>query len=192
MDSNYIFLNTFLDVSEETYRQLLNISKLKELKARTQVSKTGEVPTKIYMLVSGMMRAYLSSEDGKEYTKSFFTPFSFVGAFTGLIQKKPSKLVYEALTDSKVYELNFIDFMTLCKKDINVSSLYNKILEHIFIKYEERQLELISMDATERYLKLCKEMPDLERLIPQYQIATFLSITPVQLSRIRKKLKDIK
>ncbi|WP_191963536.1 Crp/Fnr family transcriptional regulator, partial [Pseudotamlana haliotis] len=142
--------------------------------------------------VDTSMRAYLSSREGKEYTKSFFTPVSFVGAFTGLIEQKPSKLIYEMLTDCKVYELNYLEFMILCKQDINVSNLYNKVLEYIFIKYEERQLELISLDATERYLKLCEEMPDLERLIPQYQIATFLSITPVQLSRIRKKLKESK
>ena len=45
------------------------------------------------------------------------------------------------------------------------------------------------MDATQRYLKLCKKIPDIESLIPQYQIASYLGITPVQLSRIRKKMK---
>ncbi|WP_194767605.1 Crp/Fnr family transcriptional regulator [Tamlana sp. I1] len=190
MNPNLVFLNSFLDVSEETYARLLNISELKDFKSGTQICKTGEVPTKVYLLVSGMMRAYLSSEEGKEFTKSFFMPFSFVGSFTGLIQKKPSKLIYETLSDCKVYELNFSDFRELCQDDLNISNLYNRVLEHIFIKYEERQLELISMDATERYLKLRKKMPDLEHLIPQYQIASYLSISPVQLSRIRKKLKE--
>ncbi|WP_067148234.1 Crp/Fnr family transcriptional regulator [Pseudotamlana agarivorans] len=190
MDVNHAFLNTFLDVSEESYKQLLELSTIRDLKAGDQVSKNGEVPTKIYLLVSGTMRAYLSSKEGKEYTKSFFTAFSFVGSLTALVQKCPSKLIYEALTDCKVYELNFANFKELCNKDLNISALYNKVLEHIFIKYEERQLELISMDATARYLKLQKEMPDIEKVLPQFQIASFLSITPVQLSRIRKKLKS--
>ncbi|WP_191963450.1 cyclic nucleotide-binding domain-containing protein [Pseudotamlana haliotis] len=55
MNSNLTFLNTFLDVSEETYEKLLSISTVKKLKTGTQISKTGEVPTKVYMLVSGMM-----------------------------------------------------------------------------------------------------------------------------------------
>ena len=137
------------------------------------------------------MRAYLGSETGKEYNKNFFMPFSFVGAFTGLIKRQPSTLIYEALTDCKVYEVDFETFMVLCKEDINISNLYNRVLEHVFIKYEERQLELISMDATQRYLKLIKKIPEIEHLISQYQIASYLSITPVQLSRIRKKLKTI-
>ncbi|WP_136481168.1 Crp/Fnr family transcriptional regulator [Cognatitamlana onchidii] len=189
MNPNLIFLNSFLDVSEETFERLSKISAYRKLEKGYEIGKPNEIPTKIYMLVSGVMRAYLSSESGKEFNKNFFMPFSFVGAFTGLIKKKPSKLVYEALTECKVYEVDFEVFMDLCKTDINVSNLYNRVLEFVFIKYEERQLELISMDATERYLKLCKKIPEIESLIPQYQIASYLSITPVQLSRIRKKLK---
>jgi hypothetical protein len=57
------------------------------------------------------------------------------------------------------------------------------------VEYEKRQLELISMDAKQRYLTLINEIPEIETLIPQYQIASYLSVTPVQLSRIRKKIK---
>jgi CRP-like cAMP-binding protein len=136
-----------------------------------------------------MMRAYLSSESGKEFNKNFFMPFSFVGALTALIQNQPSKLTYEALTKCNVYEVSFSDIIDLCKEDINISNLYNRILEHVYIRYEERQLELISMDAKERYLTLRRKIPDIDKLIPQYQIASYLSITPVQLSRIRRKIK---
>lgn len=190
MNPNLVFLNSFLDVSEDTFAKLADISIFRKLPAGTQIAKTGEVPSKIFMLVSGLMRAYLSSETGKEFNKNFFMPFSFVGALTGLIKKQPSLLVYEALTDCKVYEIDFNVLMTLCKSDINISNLYNRILENIFVKYEDRQMELISMNATERYLKLCKKLPDLESLVPQYQIASYLSITPVQLSRIRKRIKE--
>ena len=116
-------------------------------------------------------------------------PFSFVGALTALIQNQPSRLTYEALTECQVYEINFSKITELCKSDINISNLYNRILEHVFIRYEERQLELISMDAKAQYLALLKKMPNIEELIPQYQIASYLSITPVQLSRIRRKIK---
>ncbi|WP_298533974.1 Crp/Fnr family transcriptional regulator [uncultured Algibacter sp.] len=192
MNPNLVFLNSFLDISEETFAKLSDIAVFRKLERGELIGKSDEIPTKIYMLISGVMRAYLDSESGKEYNKSFFMPFSFVGAFTGLIKKQPSKLVYEALTYCKVYEVEFTTFMDLCKKDINVSHLYNRILEHVFIKYEERQIELISMNATERYLKLIRKIPEIENLIPQYQIASYLSITPVQLSRIRKKLKSNK
>ncbi|GAA4882540.1 Crp/Fnr family transcriptional regulator [Flaviramulus aquimarinus] len=191
MNPNLVFLNSFLDVSEETFSKLAKISSYKKLEPGVLISKPGEVPNKIYMLTSGMMRAYLSDEKGKEFNKNFFMPFSFVASLTALIQKQASTLTYETLTECKVYELNFNDIQDLCKKDISISNLYNRILEHVFIRYEERQLELISMDATKRYLKLRKKIPDIDKLIPQYQIASYLSITAVQLSRIRKKIKAL-
>ncbi|MDO5980407.1 Crp/Fnr family transcriptional regulator [Flavivirga spongiicola] len=188
MDPNVIFLNSFLDVSEETFNKLASISTFKKIEKGVQIDRPGEIPSKIYMLVSGIIRAYLSSETGKEFNKNFFMPFSFVGSLTALIKKAPSKLTYETLTACKVYEVNFEEITKLCSEDIHISNLYSKVLERIFIRYEERQLEFISMDATERYLKLRKKISRVDDLIPQYHIASYLSITPVQLSRIRKKI----
>ncbi|GAA3640980.1 Crp/Fnr family transcriptional regulator [Flavivirga jejuensis] len=188
MNPNVIFLNSFLDVSEETFEKLTSISTFRKIEKGVQIDKSGEIPSKIYLLISGIMRAYLSSETGKEFNKNFFMPFSFVGSLTALIKKRPSRLTYETLTECKVYELNFDDIIKFCKEDILISNLYSKVLERIFIRYEERQLEFISMDATERYLKLRKKIPGIDGLIPQYHIASYLSITPVQLSRIRKKI----
>ena len=191
MNPNLEFLNSFLDVSEETFSKLVNIASYKKLKSGEFIAKPGEVPSKIYLLISGIMRAYLSSENGKEFNKNFFMPNSFVGALTGLIKNQPSKLSYEALTDCELYELDYHEVINLCEKDLKVSNLYNRILGYVFIKYEERQLEFVSMNATERYMSLQKKIPNIDELIPQYQIASYLSITPVQLSRIRGKMRKV-
>ncbi|GGK34544.1 cyclic nucleotide-binding protein [Yeosuana aromativorans] len=191
MNPNLSFLNTFIDVSEDAFEKLKGISTFKHIKADTLIAKEGETPTKIYMLVSGLMRVYFSTESGKEFNKNFFMPICFVGSFTALIKNKPSKLNYETLTDCKVYEIDYVKLIKLCHTDIVISNLYNKIVEHIFMQYEERQLELISLDAKQRYLELRKRIPDIDLLIAQYHIASYLSITPVQLSRIRKGLKAL-
>lgn len=137
------------------------------------------------------MRAYLTSESGKEHNKSFFFPMSFAGSLTALIKKVPSEIVYETITACKVYEIDYYKLQALCKTDIEVNNLYSRILEQVFMRYEKRQLELISLDATQRYQKLKKDIPNIDVLVPQYHIASYLSITPVQLSRIRKKLKEL-
>tara|TARA_R110002049_G_scaffold175107_2_gene342435 strand:+ start:6682 stop:7260 length:579 start_codon:yes stop_codon:yes gene_type:complete len=191
LDTNYSFLNSFSNIDETTFSKLQKISTLITLEAGKPLIKAGESPKKIYLLISGMMRVYLSSEEGKEFNKKFFLPLSFVASLTALITKETSRLTYETLTDCKLYELNFDAFMDLVNNDLSISKLYIKALENIFMEYEKRQLELISMDATQRYLALKKEILDIDTLIPQYQIASYLSITPVQLSRIRKKINTI-
>ena len=78
--------------------------------------------------------------------------------------------------------------MTLCNKSLELNSLYAKVLEAVYTKYEKRLVELISLDAKSRYLALRRQIPDVDSIIPQYHIASFLGITAVQLSRIRKKI----
>jgi len=189
MNKNHTFLNSFIDVPEGTFDKLQRISVFKEIEAHRTITRTGEIPTKVYMLTTGLMRAYLSLECGKERNKNIFSPYSFAGALTALIKEKPSELTYETLTHCKGYEINFEALRELCKTDLIVSNLYNKILESIFISYEKLQLDLISLDASQRYLKLKKQIPDIDGILPQFQIASYLNITPVQLSRIRKKIK---
>ncbi len=188
MDRNHAFLNSFSEVSHDTFVKLQNMSSYKLLKTNTVVTKEGEIPNKIYILLSGLMRTYFDSEAGKQHNKKIFSPTSFVGALTAIIKKEPSKLAYETLTDCKVFEIDFDIFMKLCKTDVDIANLYAKILERIFMQYEKRSLELISLDATQRYIKLREQIPNIDDLIPQFQIASYLSITPVQLSRIRKKM----
>ena len=50
-----------------------------------------------------------------------------------------------------------------------------------------REARLLLGNAEQRYRWFCKEYPELLERIPQYHIASFLGITPVSLSRLRKK-----
>lgn len=188
MNKYHTFLNSFTQISDDTFKKFQKISKFKIIEASKIYSDLGEIPSKVFMLTTGIMRVYLSTECGKEFNKNIFTPYSFVGSLTALIKNSPSELIYETLTDCKGYEIDFKKLRKLCNSDIEISILYNKILEYIFIKYEHRQLELVSLNATQRYLNLKKQIFNIDDLIPQYQIASYLNITPVQLSRIRKNI----
>jgi len=182
------FLNSFSSISEETTTELLKISEFKKISSGTELVKLNEVPSKIYMLVSGLVRCYLITESGKEFNKSFYLPIGFVGSLTALIKRKPSIFVFEAVSDCKLYEVDYYKLMELCKNNEQVNMLYSKVLEVVYGMYERRLIELISLDAKGRYLALRKQIPKVDELIPQYHIASYLGITPVQLSRIRKKL----
>ena len=188
MHKNFIFLNSISDISEETFSEIQKITTFKRIEAGTQLVKLGDVPSKAYMIVSGVIRCYLITESGKEFNKSFYLPVSFAASLTALMKRKPSSLVFGALTDCKIYEIDYYKIMDLCKKNPKLKDLYTKILEFLYIKYEKRLIASISLNATERYLQLQKEIPNVDALISQYHIASYLGITSVQLSRIRKKL----
>jgi len=186
--SDRSFINSLGTISDDVIEALSKISKLKKVKAGQEIIRLGEIPTKAFMLVSGAVRCYLSTESGKEFNKSFYLPISFVSPITSLIHKSPSQFVFETLEDSEMYELDYYKLKELCKTNQAIAMLYSKVLESVYVMYEKRLVELISLDATHRYLELRKQIPNVDNIIPQYHIASYLGITPVQLSRIRKKI----
>lgn len=74
------------------------------------------------------------------------------------------------------------------KNNQDIERLARKLAELFFVQKEQREIDIVLLDADKRYLLFQKEFPGLENMIPQYHIASYLGITPTQLSRIRKKI----
>ena len=121
-------------------------------------------------------------------SKSIFVPKIILASFRALITQTPSECVYETLTDCEIYEVDYTKYKSLCDSNTEILSFHSSFLEKLLCQHDAKHIELLTMDAKERYLKLRKVIPNIDNLIPQYQIAKYLSITPVQLSRIRAKL----
>ena len=64
---------------------------------------------------------------------------------------------------------------------------YNRLLENMFIKKEEREYAFVQHSAEQRYLNFITNNPQLPEKIPLKMIASHIGITPIALSRIRKK-----
>jgi CRP-like cAMP-binding protein len=182
------FLNKFTKVSQENVDSLLDIAEYKKVSAGTQLVKLNEVPTKLYMVFSGIVRCYLITETGKEFNKTFCMSVGFAASLTALVTKKPSLFVFETLTDCEIFEMDYNKLMKLCESNIVINTLYSRVLESVYASYEKRLVDLISLEAKDRYLALRKQIRNVDELIPQYHIASYLGITPVQLSRIRRKI----
>ena len=181
-------MSSISPLSKATYDKLYAIAELKEFKAGTKLVDLGDVSKKLYLINKGVLRSYLIMENGKELTKSLFTTVEFFASFTSMLTKKPSEFIYETLTDCHIYEINYKAFMNLCKTNTEVLRFYARYLEFLFMAGESMFIEISTMNAKERYLKLKERIPNIDQLTPQYQIASFLNVTPVQLSRIRSKL----
>ncbi|WP_157823381.1 Crp/Fnr family transcriptional regulator [Olleya sp. 1-3] len=175
-------------MSKTSFDQMLGASSCKQLKAGDILVDSGDVPSKIYMLNKGVMRSFVRLESGKEVTKSLFLPITILASFDALLNESPSNSIYEALTDCDIYILEYFQFKALCESNIEILGFYAKFLETLICEKDKKHIELLTMGGKARYLNLRKMIPNIDNLIPQYQIAKYLSITPVQLSRIRAKL----
>jgi len=147
-----------------------------------------QIATEIGFMEEGIMRAFYRTSDGTEYNKHFFVGPCLIGGYASLITGKPNQINQEALTACNVLTAKFSDILALYKRCPDVERAARILAEQFFVQKEQREIEIVLLDADERYRIFQRDFPTLENLIPQYHIASYLGVTPTQLSRIRKKL----
>lgn len=186
MDNFKLFLDTFFPIQQKTWDVMMPFFSIRELKKGDFFSREGQIAKELAFLNSGVVRAFYTSQTGKEYTKRFFTSPSIIGSYSSLITETPSLYSQQALTTCNIFVANYKQVLELYDAHLDLERLARKFAENSFVFNEIKELEVVLLDATERYFRFKKEYPDLEEIIPQYHIASYLGISPTQLSRIRK------
>ena len=77
----------------------------------------------------------------------------------------------------------------LYREDIHLANWGRHLAEQEFLRTEERLIPQLFTTAAERYAALLRHQPALLQRIPLEHLASYLGITPVSLSRIRRQIK---
>ena len=188
---NFIaFLNNISPLSEQTLELVESAFVFDELKKGEYFVREGEYANEIAFLESGIVRAFYINSQGKEYNKTFFVGPAIIGSYAALISKEKNRLPQQALCDCKIWRARFDMIEKLSINNYEIEQLRRKIAEQFFVNNEKKQLEMALLEAKERYFIFKEEHPGIEDLIPQYHIASYLGISPTQLSRIRQKASE--
>lgn len=158
-----------------------------EIPARTQLLRAGQVASEIYLLLEGCLRLYYE-KDGKDISGYFFTEGMFSGSYDSFITQTPSVHFIETIEPCKLLRIGYADFQSILAQHPNMNLFVRKILEERFIDLHQHFTSHILESPEERYLWLMQHRPALLERVPQHQLATFLGVTPVSLSRIRNRI----
>lgn len=190
MNEFFKYINNINVLNEDASKALLKCFEPLQLRKNDFFVQEGEYAKQIGFLTKGIVRAFFINQEGKEYNKQFFVAPSIIGAYASLLTKQPNKIGQQALTDCEILVADFKDIEKLYEKFQAIERLGRKIAEFYFLEKEQKEIEMALLDADKRYLIMKEKFPSLEQIIPQYHIASYLSISPTQLSRIRKKFKE--
>ncbi|MGK0367547.1 MAG: CRP-like cAMP-binding protein [Thermoproteota archaeon] len=144
----------------------------------------GDDSSQFGIILEGVFRLYYVRPDGKEFTKTFRAKSEVIGDLASMLKGNRSRIFIEAVKPSKVIVGNYYDFMKLADTDLAWSKVFRDILEKSYLDKEQREYELLQLSATERYENFLEEYADISTVVPNYQIASYLGITAVALSRI--------
>ncbi|TAJ09036.1 Crp/Fnr family transcriptional regulator [Marinilabiliaceae bacterium JC017] len=160
----------------------------KRFPKNTILLKAGETADKFVFLKSGITRHFLIDSHGNDITKNFSQGPCFVlYSMSSFLSRTPSDIQLETLSDVELYELDYDSFVEM-KSDPQFLELWNNILVNFVIKKEKKEIALLRDDTTRKYLDFLKDFPYLLNKIPHYYIASYLSVSPETLSRIRRKI----
>jgi len=182
------YLSYIHPLSDASFEIFINQFKEKAFVKGTYFAKENQFENKFGILLEGVTRAFYRNEEGIEYNKTFTVPISFLGAYSSLVSGIKNQINIQALTDCKMLVGDYREFAKLYDEYPEIERLSRKLSESYFVIKEKREIELVLLDAEQRYQIFKEEFPQLEQLIPQYHIASYLGVTPTQLSRIRKNL----
>lgn len=153
--------------------------------------RAGDACETVYYCEHGLFRMFYENEDGSQHIKSFVTDGKFFTDYRAVLTGEPAFLSIQALEDSRCALFTKATVERLYERHVCWERFGRRLAEELFIAKSRKERELVELSAEERYLLFREQYPDLEGRIPQYQIAAFLAINPVSLSRIRGKLEKL-
>jgi len=149
--------------------------------------RQGDIDRSVYLVESGLLKAYYATLEGKELVKSFIQRGEFIGSLISCRTGEPSTFNLSCLEDCILRRITFSELQESTNRNPDIADLLTNGLMSLAIKKERREYEFLCLSAAERYALMKDREPELVERITQNDIARYLGITPVALSRIKQR-----
>lgn len=182
-------LTRFVELTDPEWEALEKHLVVKTITRKSLLIQQGQTATEISFLLSGSCRLFYE-KDGEEKTTYFCFENNLVAAYLSCLTSQPSTVSIQALEDCELVCFEY-DVLTALYQQFPAYQLFGrKLAEYLFAGLDVRLAELLILSPEERYLKFIgtpAKRKIIER-IPQQYVASYLGITPVSLSRIRRRI----
>lgn len=179
----------WVDLSDEHWHTFASIFRKRNFPPLAHVLMPG---TKVYELIfmnEGLLRFYYCGDDGAESNKAFVTENTFVGPLASSALELPVIFGIQTLEASECLTATFKEFTALFQRHPIFERLGRLLAESLLIRKELRTRSLLLESGKDRYLNFLAHESHLIDRVPQYHIASYLGITEVSLSRLKRSLE---
>ena len=186
----YEFYRDVLKIQDEALiRSLLPVTRVRRLARREILARESEVPREIGFVLGGCLCGFSQNSEGEEVVTCFccHTGDTTMPSFS---LTEPAVASMMALTDSEVLCLPTDLVAQLVQSSFVCLQLYNTLLEQSLRRAVKMQMVIYRGSAMERYRWFLQEYPGLVETINNKYIASFLQMTNVTLSRLRRTVRE--
>lgn len=182
-------LSRYSPISVQTAAALSKVAVIRDFSENDLIEKeNGKIMTE-FILLEGIVRAFLSGAGGEDITINFYTAGQAITPT--ILRGINDKSIYNLEVISKSARILVFDNIRMENEMQHFPDLQQfgyRVIMHDSVRRVEREALLLKETARNKLLWFRQVFPGLENQIQHYYIASYLGITPTSLSRIRAEL----
>lgn len=175
-----------LNLSESEHNEFFSMWRPINFDRNKFITEAGKTEKNFYVVESGVQVVYILDLDGNKKVIGFSFDGSFSGIYDSFLHEKPSAYFLEALTPSKLWMIKKANYDRLFEIYPEFDRWGRIVHGDLMIGRVQREIELITLTAKERFEIFMARCPEQLKTIPQKYLASYLNMTPETFSRLRK------
>lgn len=179
-------MRQMISVSEEELDNFLRSAATKTYKRQETLSKPEHIANEIFFINKGLIRVLITDNEGVEHTIHFALENQFIADYSNFIQKKPSIYSLQAVEETVVVAIPRAAIDWGYQHLTEGQKMGRLIAEFYFIYQDDRIKNMYARTPKQRYDGITDVFPNIHNRVPQHMIASYLGITAVHLSRLKK------
>ncbi len=180
-------MKQMISISEEELTEFLGMTMLKKFNRLEILSKPALIPNEIFFINKGIIRVFVVDNEGVEHTIHFAMENQFIADYSNFIVQKPALYTLQALESTEVVVIPRSAINWGYNHLAQGQKMGRLVAEFYFIYQDNRINNLYVRSPKERYNLITEIFPNIHNRVPQHMIASYLGITPVHLSRLKKQ-----
>lgn len=180
------YILSYFGVTHSEAEKIEGLFRPVEIKKGEFYLHSGGSSRRLGFVQSGILREYLEVGE-KEVTKWISTGGYFAVDLQSFLFDQPARWNIQALADAEVWAMDKHDYLHIAKQVPDWPRLEKLFIARCFTALEDRIVDLLALDARQRYEVFFSQRRELLNLVPLQYLASMLGMTPETFSRIRKK-----
>ncbi len=159
------------------------------LRAGETLFTQGVVHPFVYAVRSGLFKLCYLDTEGTEWIKSFACEGHFFASIAALVPHGATSFMVCALEAGHLERIDYGVLASLARQHLAWSRALQVLTLQFAARKEQREFELLTLSAEQRYRRFCAQQPQLVPRIPQKDLARHLGVTAVGLNRIAMRVR---
>lgn len=142
----------------------------------------------VFYIKSGLVRCFNINDKGEEITLKLIPEHQVVANVDLILFSQASRYFFETLENTEVFFIDYDVLQDLVARNPKLEANRKYVLQRLLKESMERVESFVLLTPEERYQRFVKDYPGITNRVQDKYIANVLGITPVSLSRIRKRI----